>query len=268
MAMQVYTNQINQALFVGDAYVKDGQTILQDAGRATALAYGTVMALDTSTGKWSPLTAVSVLAYPAQMLTGANGTNLAGWQAVTDGAFKITVDGTEVSLTGLDFSSITTLEEITDTINYAADGKFTVVYDSKADKFKFFSPTTGAGSTITVLTAGASGTDISGSGFLNGLTGTGTVTAGSGTNSAYLPAGILISSDIAAADLVAGDVTYQSVLTGGVVRFDKNLITLENSLTLADVITVGGLDVTIEQYLAQLGLYAQDSVDIDEYENA
>jgi len=58
----------------------------------------------------------------------------------------------------------------------------TVVYDT--DHFVLRSDTTGGVSSVSVLSAvdGGSGTDISGAGFLNGLTGTGSVVIGSSKN--------------------------------------------------------------------------------------
>jgi hypothetical protein len=250
---------------------------------------------------------------PGFYTCGANGTNLAGWQAVTDGAFKVTVNGLEISLTGLDFSTAATLNDVADTINYAAQGRFTVVYDGKADiyqiesnttgetstvaapvapaagtdisaagflngaaagsatagtggedlmeniaeiingaalgrffcafdgdAFTFVSPTFGSDSTITVLSAvsGGAGTDISGASYLNGLSGTGTPTAGAGGTGTDIPQGIYMGDEVAAADLVAGDVVDAPILIFGAV-FDEDKLVLENSLDLDDVVGAG-----------------------------
>jgi len=348
----------------------------------------------------------------ATAVCGALGTNLAGFQAVTNGGFGITVDGVALDITGLDFSSIAALDEIVDTINSAALGTVTAVYDSKttvvsflsetrgdtstitvlgapsggtdisgagflngasatlvqgtgddgtdrniadvindaaAGRFSctyngsriaflshkrgdtstitvlsavsggagtdisgagflnglaasltqgtgddgtdrnladvindaaagrffvtydgarvaFYSPTLGTQSSVTVLSAvsGGAGTDISGAGYLNGLTGTGTATAGTGGDGSDLPSGIFVGSAIAAADLVAGDVTGQMVLVGGNVVVDKNQLTLENSLAVTDVVVARG--ETIEAVLQGRGIYLNDSRDISSHQ--
>ena len=115
---------------------------------------------------------------PAVAETGALGTDLAGMQAVTDGGFSFTVNGNLLDIIGCDFSEITVLPEVADVINYQSDGKFVAVYDSKTTKIKFYSLISGTGSTITVLGAPSTGTDISGSGYLNGAAAT--LTQGTG----------------------------------------------------------------------------------------
>lgn len=115
------------------------------------------------------------------MTTGVIG-NLVDFQAVADGEFRFTVDGVAVDVTGLDFSAITKKDEIADVLN--ADAGFAAVavatYDSVAQRITMTSLTTGATSTVTVLSAvpAGVGTDISGATYLNGLTGTGVAVAG------------------------------------------------------------------------------------------
>jgi hypothetical protein len=353
---------------------------------------------------------------PGYFTCGANGTNLAGWQAVTDGSVAVTVNGVVVTLTGLDFSTAATLNDIADTINYAAAGRFTVIYDGKADIYRFVSNTTGetstvsaiatggvgtniaaagflnapggaatAGtggegtaqtipdiinaaalgrffcyfsgdamvfvsrstgelSTVTVLTAGAGGTDISGAGFLNGLTGTGTAvagvggeglmeniaeiingaalgrffcafdgdaftfasplfgtdsvvtvltavvggvgtdisgaaylngltgtgtaTAGTGGTGSDLPQGIYVGDSIAAATLVAGDVVDAPIIIFGVV-VDEDKLVLENSLTLEDVVGAGDVGArTIRDILRTLDIIPRTTRSVTSTENA
>lgn len=250
---------------------------------------------------------------PGFYTCGANGANIGAWNAITDGAFKVTVNELEISLTGLDFSTAATLNDVADTINYAAQGRFTVVYDGKldiyqiesdttgetstvaapvapaagtdisaagflngaaagsatagtggedlmeniaeiingaalgrffcafnGDAFVFTSPEFGTDSIVTVLSAvsGGGGTDISGAGFLNGLTSIGTPTAGAGGTGSDLPQGIYMGDDIAAATLVAGDVVDAPILIFGAV-VDEGKLVLENSLDLDDVVGAG-----------------------------
>ena len=116
----------------------------------------------------------------ATLVCGAIGTNIAGFQAVTDGSFTIVVDGNTIVITTLDWSKITALDEIVDPINALAAGRFTAAYDSDVDVVTIYSNRTGAVSTMGYLTAGGGGTDVSGAGFLNGLTGTGALVQGTG----------------------------------------------------------------------------------------
>ena len=267
----------------------------------------------------------------ATCVCGAIGTNLAGFQAVTDGTFNITIDGTVIGITGLDWSSITALDELADTINYKALGRFEAYYDSKATvvwfrslktgavstisalsaqgtgtdvsgsgflngltgtatlvqgvgsddsgltiadvinsaaagrfrvewdgvKFTFLSPTQGVASAVSVLTAGASGTDISGSSYLNGLTGTGTATAGTGLDGSELPLGIYRGGSIAAATIVAGDVTGNDIVQPGGLYVNETELVLENSLTMNTVIPTKGM--TIRSYLHSIGVFPRTS---------
>lgn len=268
----------------------------------------------------------------AEAVCGALGTNLAGFQAVTDGSFRITVDGVQIDISGLDWSAIAALDEVVDTINTQAAGRFTAIYDSKTDAVTMVSPRKGAVSTITVLSATGAGTDVSGAGFLNGgsasltqgdgddstdrnlasvindaaagrffctydgsrvaffsptlgtqssvsvlsavsggagtdisgasylngLTGTGTATAGTGGDGSDLPSGIILNS-IPAASLVAGDVTGNLVLLGGNVTVDKEQVVLENSLALTDVVVARS--ATIESVLLDKGISITETID-------
>lgn len=247
----------------GLAAVKQAEIILQDAGRTAVLAYATVMAQIPSSRKWVPLTIVNPGIIVGKMVCGANGANLATWQAITNGSFKISFNGVEISLTALDFSSITALDEIVDTINAVLLGRGWAIYDSKADVVSFVTNLPGLNGSVTVLTAGASGTDISGAGHLNGLTGT--VTAGTGNDGQNLPAGIYTGPEITAAAIVAGDIVDSPILVGAGVLVDQNQIVLENSLTLNDVVVA--LNKTIQAALGDVGIFSEDTIDIASIEN-
>lgn len=242
----------------GKGIIKDDKTILQDAGRSAVLAFLTVMAEKQSDGKLIPLTDINPALTSAKMVCGANGGNLAAWQAVGDGAFKIDVDGTILDITGLVFTAVAALTDIMGIIDAALSGRAGIAYDAIGDVFTFFSLKSGLpASSITVLTAGSAGTDISGTGFLNGLTTVGTVTVATGEITASIPAGIYMGDDIAAATIVAGDITNQDLLIGDDKMIDEDLIILENSLTLASVISATGL--TIRQHLQNIGIYPRKS---------
>jgi hypothetical protein len=274
----------------------------------------------------------------AKLVCGANGANLAAWQAVTDGSFQFTVNGVAFDLTTLDFSLITALDEVVDVIEAEAGGQqFKMMYDSDADVYSFASLKHGEESTITVLTAGSAGTDISGAGFLNGLTGTGTATQGTGgdvwmtdmaevineaglgrytalwdgtkftfvsntqglessvsvlsatgagtdiSGASFLngltgtgtatagtagqfPMGILRTA-LTAAAIVAGDVTGVDIITGGAkLALASDQVVYENSLTRNSV--CAAINKTIEGGLNELGIFLSSTVDVASYENA
>lgn len=89
------------------------------------------------------------------------------------------------------------------------------------------------------------------------------------TDGSAIPQGIYIGEDIAAADLVAGNVTDAVILIGGRCVVDADEITIENSKTLGTVITVGTTDLrTVKDHLEDVGIFlTEDPVDIDEHEN-
>lgn len=113
------------------------------------------------------------------LLTGVIGT-LAAFQAVTDGSFSVSIDGVSADITALNFSTDTTLALVAARIQTAlqavATGGFTAAtVVISGTQIKISSGTAGDGSTVSFLdtVSPASGTDISGLGFLNGQTGTG-----------------------------------------------------------------------------------------------
>ncbi len=82
------------------------------------------------------------------------------WTGITDGSFNITIDaGTATDVTGLDFSSITTMSGVAAVITAALSGATcTWVGD---DHFVITSSTTGTDSSVSYLSTASSGTDIS-----------------------------------------------------------------------------------------------------------
>lgn len=147
-------------------------------------------------------------------------------------------------------------ESIVDIINAELAGRGTCSFDG--DKFIFWSNSTDIGSAVSYLTAGATGTDISGASYLNGLTGTGVITAATTADGENIPIGLYWGDSVTAASLVAGDVTNRKVLVGGdPIILDEDKIILENSLTLASVVTSTGK--TIEQHLRDIGIFARET---------
>lgn len=112
------------------------------------------------------------------LLTGAIGT-LSAFQAVTNGSFAVSIDGVSEDITALNFSTDTTLAQVAARIQTAlqavATGGFTAATCViSGTQIRITSGTTGDGSTVSVLApvSPASGTDISGPGFMNGRLGT------------------------------------------------------------------------------------------------
>lgn len=97
---------------------------------------------------------------PAWIRGGAISADLAAFKKVTDGAMKITIDGTEKTATAVDLSSATSLSEVVQTIATSLTG-CTGSYDSTTNTFTFTSSTDGASSTVSYASAGDSGTDLS-----------------------------------------------------------------------------------------------------------
>lgn len=96
---------------------------------------------------------------------GAIALTLAQLKAITDGAFKITVDSTLYSLSSLSFSACTSFSDcavvIQAALRAAGATLATVTYSSTFGAFEITSGTTGANSTITYGSAPTSGTDLS-----------------------------------------------------------------------------------------------------------
>lgn len=119
--------------------------------------------------------------------------------SVSNGSFTISIDGDEQDITGLDFSLATDLDDVAAVIQTALQAVATGGYTSATavvvnNTLRITSGTTGDASTITVLTpvSPATGTDISGPTFLNGLQGTARAVDG------YTPTGIVGELDLIA----------------------------------------------------------------------
>lgn len=82
--------------------------------------------------------------------------------------------------------------------------------------------------------------------------------------------GIYMGDDVLAASLVAGDVTGRLILVGGAgATLASAELTFENSLTAASVVAATTLAAhTIADDLAAIGLFLEDTIDIDDFENA
>jgi len=87
--------------------------------------------------------------------------DMAAFTPITNGAFKIDIDGTSKSVTGLDFSAQTNLNGVATIINAKLGSGAALVWDGVYNRFVVTSATAGTASKIGYATAGASGTDIS-----------------------------------------------------------------------------------------------------------
>lgn len=85
---------------------------------------------------------------------------LSNFTGVTDGGFKITVDGTAKTVSGLDFSTATNLNGVASEVNSVLTGAV-VAWDAVNSRFVVTSDTTGATSAVSWATAPDSGTDVS-----------------------------------------------------------------------------------------------------------
>lgn len=94
-------------------------------------------------------------------------TDVEAWKLIIDGEFGVTIDGSLVDVAGLDFSAVTSLDDVASIIS-ASTADVTVTY--VINRFVFTNDTIGVTSTISLLQTVAvpAGTDISGTGFLDG----------------------------------------------------------------------------------------------------
>ena len=88
------------------------------------------------------------------------------------------------------------------------------------------------------------------------------------TDGTAIPQGIYLGQEITAAALVAGNVVDSLILVGGALTIDEGQLVIENSKTLATVITVGTTDLrTVRDQMANRGIFVEDTVDISSFEN-
>jgi len=86
-----------------------------------------------------------------------------------------------------------------------------------------------------------------------------------------IPQGVYLGPSIPAADIVAGDIVDNQILTGAAF-VDLNQLIIENSKTLDTIINAtGGADniniQTVRDYLANRAIFVEDTVDISGFEN-
>lgn len=124
----------------------------------------------------------AIIYTPAYLTGGTNAqATYSNWLAVLDGSFRITVDGTLRDITGINFTGVTSMNDVAAKIQTAiravTGGSETVVWST--NHFVITSGITTSSSAITVTSATGGGTDISGAGasdWMDSDTGHGVVT--------------------------------------------------------------------------------------------
>lgn len=87
------------------------------------------------------------------------------------------------------------------------------------------------------------------------------------TDGTAIPQGFYIGPEIAAADLVAGDVVDSLILVGNAI-LDTEQIVIEASKLLTTIIDVTNVQAqTVLDHLANRGLFVESTVDISSFEN-
>lgn len=249
--MSVQVSQNNTSVpFIrsGVSLAKENETIEQDAGRSAVLAFATVMAKKNLT---VPTTGT------ADGGNTGNGTvtavaAAAGGPAPLVGAYVLTC--TFVVTNGGVFK----LEDPNG--NIVADNLTLRVGAGLLTTFV-------AGGLIFTVTDGS--TDFAAADFFT-IT---TVAVGKWipfdpaaiADGSALFAGIYLGEELTAAAIVAGDIPVSPMLVGAACTVDLNQLVFENSAALATVQADGR---TLEQAMAGFGIFVEDTINIDEFENA
>lgn len=134
-------------------------------------------------GRWAQTATAGVL-HGARL--SASQQAIANFQAVTNGGFNITIDGTVKNVTGLNFSGAANLNAVAAIIATALSTA-NVVWGANNQRFDVISKTSGATSTVSYASAPGTGTDVS---TLLGLT----AASGASAPVAGIPAETLLSA--------------------------------------------------------------------------
>lgn len=133
---------------------------------------------------------------------------ITAWNTISTGSFKLAVDGgPATNVPAMNFTGATTLQGVAAIIQTAIQGlggsyaAVTCVYNATYVKFVITSGTTGANSAVAFLTAGTTGTDISG--LMQGLA------SDAATSGAYVANGVAAESAIAAVTLFDNEFSGQ-----------------------------------------------------------
>lgn len=179
----------------------------------------------------------------AYLTGGTSATSVvATWNAVTDGSFAITIDGTARNITGLNFSTAASMADVASIIQTgirAATGSTeTCVWST--NKFVITSASFEWTSQVSVTSAVGSGTDISGVGataFMDAETGRGTATAVSVDRSAVYYGSTVPANPWEFANTVDIESDNGQVITGLTNLGPLILATKEKSIYIVDIAT-------------------------------
>lgn len=87
-----------------------------------------------------------------------------------------------------------------------------------------------------------------------------------------VPLGIYVGEDVTAAALVAGDVTDAAILVGGQALVDEEQLIIENSKTLATLISALAAAplwiVSVRDVLRMVGIFVESTIATSGFENA
>lgn len=248
MAVQNSSNQSNFPFILsGVSLVRNGLTLLQDAGRAAVLAVYTVMARVAvtvpTTGTAGANTGngtVTGVALASGVLPRVGTWTLEAIAAVANGGtFKLTDPGGNIVRNNL----VMTVGAGAATTFYLPEVGLTFIITDGSTDFI-------VGDKFTIAVA-ASGKWVP--------------FKPDAVNGGQTPRGVLLVDSVTAAALVAGDVTGQSILTGGACTVDSQQIVFDDGVSTLDTVLAGGK--TVRDYLADVGIFTEDTIDIDGYEN-
>lgn len=246
MAVQASRNQ-STVPFIrsGNSLARESEIIKQDAGRSSALAPFTVMGKSVVTvpttgtadvGNTGDGTVTAVALAPGAPIQEGDWELECTAEVGDGGVFKLTDPGGNIVANDI-------------TMTPGAGGTTTFI----------------VGGLTFVITDGAEDFDT-GDLFVIAATADGDwvpldITA---LNGGQIVQGIFIGDEITAAAIVAGDVVDQPILVGNAV-VDENQVILDDGSSTLDTVLPSGK--TVRDELAGIGIFAEDTIDIDEQEN-
>ena len=191
---------------------------------------------------------------------------LSNFTSVTNGTMNITIDGTLVVVSGLNFSSAANLNAVASAVTTALGSHGSCVWGANYTRFDIISASTGTSSSVTFASASGSGTDVS---SLMGLQSTqgGYTVAGIAaetvesavntliTNSQWYGLGLATTASVSTSDLLSIGQIIESQVAGGVrsrlfviTSNDSNILNAAATTDIAYLAKNAGLSHTVVQY--------------------
>jgi hypothetical protein len=139
---------------------------------------------------------------------------ITNWNTVTSGGIDFTINGVPFNLTGLNFSSATTMTQVAQVIQTALSSNGTISWNSTYGYFQVSSPTSGPSSAVAFATLGA-GFDIS---VQTGLS--------ASVSGSYVAAGIAAESPLSCVTTLAGLTSnwYGAMFAASVMPADSDYV--------------------------------------------